>query len=167
VTGLAAFALLATAAAAHAQGELPVAVQAALLDKVFLFDPALGSGTRVLLVFPDDATEPAAQRLLAAFQAAGLVAEAARTDAAGARIAAAGAVYFLAGADDESLRALCVQHKRLSVAGSSTLAEQGRVAVAVGVSTAGNPEIVVNRGRLEEEGHRLEPRVLRLARLVG
>jgi len=45
----------------------------------------------------------------------------------------------------------------LSVAGSAALAETGRVAVAVDVNAAGNPEIVVHRGRLEEEGHRLEP----------
>jgi hypothetical protein len=144
-----------------------VEVQAALLDKVFLFDPALGAGSRVLLVFPDEEAEPAAQRLLAAFRAAGLPAEAVRADAAAPRVASSGAVYFLVGADDDSLRALCVEHKRLTVAGSSALAEQGRVAVAVGVSAAGNPEIVVHRGRLEAEGHRLEPRVLRLARLIG
>jgi len=55
----------------------------------------------------------------------------------------------------------------LSVAGSAALAETGRVAVAVDVNAAGNPEIVVHSGRLAEEGHRLEPRLLKLARLVG
>jgi hypothetical protein len=147
-------------------GGLPPEVQAALLEKVFLFDPALGNKSSILVVFADENGGQAARRLVEAFRGAGLTAEAASAAAAADRVPQVGAVYFLGAADDR-LRSLCVKHHRLSVAGSAALAETGRVAVAVDVNAAGNPEIVVHRGRLAEEGHRLEPRLLKLARLVG
>jgi len=138
-----------------------------LLKKTFLFDPLLGNTATVLVVFADAGDEQPAQRLANAFRAAEVPADAVRADAAADRVAGVEAVYFLGPAVDEGLRRLCVKHHRLSVAGSVALAEAGRVAVAVGVSRGGSPEIVVHRGRLAEEGHRLEPRLLKLARLVG
>jgi len=147
--------------------DLPVAVQAVLLKKTFLFDPLLGGKATVLVVFADDSQEQPAQRLATAFRDAEVPADAVRSDAAGERVAGVGAVYFLGPSVDDRLRGLCAEHHRLSVAGTVALAEGGRVAIAVGVSSAGSPEIVVHRGRLAEEGHRLEPRLLKLARLVG
>jgi hypothetical protein len=166
--GLVLLALALGAGLAAQEAPLPPEVQAALLEKVFLFDPALGAGSTVLVVFADTASEGAAQRLVGAFRATEVPAESATVDAAGARLPAVGVVYFLdSAAGDEGLRRLCVEQRRLSVAGTTALAEQGRVAIAVGLSAAGTPEIVIHRARLEQEGHRLEPRVLKLARLVG
>jgi hypothetical protein len=158
---------LALVAAALAAAELPPPLQAALLKKVFLFDSALGDGSRLVVVYTDTAEEAAAERLVAAFRAVALPAEAVRADLAAERVPEVGVVYFLGADADEGLRRLCVEHRRLSVGGVAALAESGRVAVAVGVAAGGTPEIVVHRRRLEEEGHRLEPRLLKVARMVG
>jgi hypothetical protein len=168
VAALGALGTVAPPTAGAAEGvTLPPEVQAALLKKVFLFDPALAGGAPVLVVFGEASDEEAAGRLVVAFRAIQLQAEAVPATAAAEWVPRVGVVYFLGGTDDEALRGLCVEHRRLSVAGSAAFAEQGRVAVAVALSTQGSPEIVVHRGRLEQEGHRLEPRVLKLARLVG
>jgi hypothetical protein len=162
-----AFAALAAAAAGAAGDTLPPEVQAALLKKVFLFDPALAESAPVLVVFAGADDEEAARRLVIAFRAAQMPADAAAADAAADLVPRTAVVYFLDGAGDEALRRLCVEHRRLSVGGSAALAEQGRVAVAIAVSAEGRPEIVVHRARLEQEGHRLEARVLKLARVIG
>jgi hypothetical protein len=160
-------ALLLTAARPLSAQELPAEVQTALLKKTFLFAPSLGGAPTVLVVFADASEEQPAQRIVNAFRALEVPADAVHADAAAARVQGVGAVYFLGPAVDDGLRRLCVEHQRLSVAGTVALAESGRVAIAVGVARAGSPEIVVHRARLAAEGHRLEPRLLKLARVVG
>jgi hypothetical protein len=147
--------------------ELPAEVQAVLLKKTFLFDPLLGDEVAVLVVFAEAAEERTAQGLASAFRTAGVRAEAVGADAARDRVAAVGVVYFAGSSVDDGLRRLCVEHHRLSVTGTVAFAEAGRVSIAVGVARDSTPEIVVHRARLADEGHRLEPRLLKLARVVG
>jgi hypothetical protein len=150
---------------------LPPSIQAALLKKVFLFDEALARRDviSVLVVHAGDgaAGEEAAREVAAAFRALDLAAETAGAAEAAERLPRTAVVYFGPGGDADELRGACTRLRCLTVAGTPALAEAGRVAVAVGLSSAGTPEIVVHRGRLAEEGHELPARVLQLARVVS
>lgn len=159
--------LVAGLAVAQTATSLPPSVEVALLKKVFLFDQRLDAETVSVLLVHEDDDEGSATELVSSFRSIEVGAEAVLAAEAIARLDDHPVVYLFPGTDDEEIRRLCLEQERLTVSGSPDLAEEGRVAVAVGLSEAGTPEIVVHRERLEGEGHELPPRLLRLARLVG
>ena len=76
------------------------------------------------------------------------------------------AIYVADSADAAAVQKFCVEHGVLSVAGDTTLADQGLVAVALGTSADNHPEIAVNVKQLAAQHHVLAAPLLKLARLI-
>jgi predicted porin len=77
----------------------------------------------------------------------------------------ADAVYVFPKQLTSAIQALCITHRLLSMSGDVSDVEGGRASVAIGI-TEGKPQIVINRKRVTDEGHKLSARLLKLARIV-
>ncbi|MDX1631718.1 MAG: hypothetical protein R3234_07645 [Thermoanaerobaculia bacterium] len=150
---------------ATAQGPVPVQVQAAVIKKVFGYDDELRRPLRLMIVH-DGSSEEAADRIASAFAALEIEAQILHPEAAADSLEGVSSVYFLPGAATDELRVLCVEERILTTTGDVELTEEGRVALAVGLTDDGKPEIVIHLPRLEREGHELPARLLSLARVI-
>lgn len=162
---LAAAAMLAAAAPAVAD-PLPVALQAAFLRKVLLYDTQLRSDEPRAVVVYASSGAPAAAELVEALQKRGVAAQAVAEAALAQGAATTRVAYVLPQAATPELLATCARLGVLTIAGDAALAESGRASVAFGVKADGKPEIVVNLTRLRLEQHEFSAELLGLARVI-
>lgn len=159
------FAAAATYSGASFAAGVDAALQGAILGKALSYSQTLkGPKPNVLVV--GAAVDDNAKKMGSAFEKGGAnvrVVSQASADANAARWA--DAIYVLPGQLTSPIRDLCTTHRLLSLSGEVGDVEAGRASVAVGVS-AGKPQIVINLGRVEAEGHKLSARLLKLARIV-
>jgi len=148
---------------------LPPKLQAALFKKIFELDTTLSSrgGTERLFVVAGTAQADASRALGEAFKAAGVAKEvlAADPESPLPGLKEGDALYLASASHAEAAKGLTTA-KVLSVSGEASLAEKGIVAVGLGVTQEGRPEIVLNKKRLTEQGHAFEPKFFEYARVI-
>jgi YfiR/HmsC-like len=159
--------LLWTPAGLAQDAAVPPTLQATLFKKIFAYDPALQApgGVRVVVVYTGASTAVVSQ-VVAAFSELGIPATAVDVRDAETALASATVLYLAEGNGMQAVLAKAAARKLLSISGIASLAERGEVAVGLGKSSSGRPEIVVHRGRLKREGHELSANLLRLARVI-
>ncbi len=166
--------------------QVPLATQAMLIGKILSYDRSLAGKGKLRVLVLGEGAESVAE----AFNAGGLQAEAINTTALGRKLVehgivyaddvqrddraagigrmdvGASVVYWLPGADKGRIKALCEQHKVLSLSGVSAMADDGTVSVGLGTRPDGAPQIIINLQRSKVEAHEFSTDLLRLARIV-
>ena len=146
--------------------ELPFRVQAELFRKIFEYDRTLSRNNWSLLIVYTEKGNAGVSDLVSAFRSAGISASAAPSATALGKTTGTSVVYFFPEAGTDSLRAVCASLGILTISGTSSLARNGGVSVAVGLRPDSRPEIVVNLPRVKAERHDLASGLLSLAEIV-
>jgi len=145
--------------------------QSDMFKRIFSYDKDLrGSDKIVVIVVAESRSGAEVDKVAAVFREKGLfpavVTSADLTDDLTATLTPQSAVmYVMPGVAYDAVKAFAEKKGLLSISGVSSLAEEGHVAVSVGVQ-GGKPEIVVNMPRLVTERHELSSELLNLARVI-
>ena len=155
------------AAPARAGEALPARVQASVFKRIFAYDPVLRAQPRIkVLVLHGRLSAERAAEVVAAFEAEGLAASQSEVDLPTGALDDATVLYALPDVPQVPFAELASGHRLLTLSGEAEAAEKGRVAVALGRSPGGQPEILVHLTRLAADGHELSARLLRLATVL-
>ena len=142
----------------NSQGmDVPANLQAALFQKIFMFNKTLQSkGVDVAVLSADGSGDDIAS----AFIAAGIKAKVVQGSSvpAGATV-----VYIMPGVS--SPKAECASKGVFSISGVGANAERGNVAIGIGVE-GGKPKIIVNASQLKAEGQEVSADLLKIAKVV-
>ena len=132
---------------------VPPNLQAALFKKIFAFNKTLtAKGNVEVAVIGAGADE-----VVSAFKEAGVNAKAV------SEIGSASVVYVMPGA--VSPKAQSASKGVLSISGVPSNAEEGKVAVGIGVE-GGKPKIIINMAQLKAEGQELSADLLKIAKVI-
>jgi len=143
----------APAARAADEGDIPAALQAAIFAKVLSYDRSLeGSGPARVLVAHRGSPGPKVEELVRAFAAGGIDARSCRADQL-PPLDGRTVVYVTEGAESEDLRAATARGGSLSISGTTRLARDGEVSVALFRKPDGRTGIAIHLGRARAERH--------------
>ena len=147
--------------------DVPGNLQAAIFAKVFSYDKTirkLDGEYRVVIVASNE-HQAEAKKLVGHFARIKVAARLATISSISQEITNASAVYVFSADQAAAIEKLCVRHKVLSISGIADLAEDGRVAVSIGISNR-KPQIVINFARTKREGQAFSAQLLKLARVL-
>lgn len=147
--------------------DVPGSLQTAIFSKVFSYDKTIrkyGGKYRVIIV-SSEAYRNEAKSLVEHFARVKVAAKVVTIASVSKEIANASAVYVFSADQAAAIENLCAQHNVLSISGVSALAEDGSVAVSIGISNK-RPQIIVNFARTKSEGQTFSAQLLKLARVV-
>jgi hypothetical protein len=146
---------------------VPMNLQVEIIKRMFNYDKALANEPNplVFVVYQEEG-EVRPNDIVKAFEVVGLVSVAVRLDALTSQSRRPSAVYLLPGIDSASVSRYCADNRVLSISGVPELAESGSVAVSIGEANS-RPQIIVNRSRVQDEGHDFSAQLLRLAKVVN
>jgi len=153
---------------APAAGAVPPGVQAVMFRKIVSYDKALATKKpeEINVAVAYDADKAAAEDVAQAFRAAGFKAAALDLATVPKHIAKTDLLYFSNEKDAAKLAPSVKGSGALSISGDAALAENGVVAVALGLDADGKPRIFVHMGKIEEDKHALSATLLSLVRLI-
>lgn len=137
---------------------VPANLQAALFKKIFTLDKTLqAKGNVELAVLTGSGSDDG---IVSAFTAVGISAKAVSgtKPPAGANV-----VYLMPGVDAPSKQ--CASGGILSVSGDASLAESGKVSIAIGIE-GGKPKIIVNFAQLKAEGQEVSASLLNISKVI-
>jgi hypothetical protein len=163
------FALVATGAG----GETPVDSdqQCSMFKRIFSYDKHLRESDKiVVLVVGQTADGADVEAVVSAFRdkkmyPAPVTVSGLTSDLTATLSQQSTVVYVMAGVDYAAVEAFAANHGFLTISGTPTLVESGRVSVSVDLEN-NRPQVVVNMARLTIEGHELSSELLKLARII-
>lgn len=132
---------------------VPANLQAALFKKIFSFDKTLASKGN----FEVAVLGAGSDAVVSEFNSVGVNAKAAN------EIGSALVVYVMPGSP--SPKAQTSSKGVLSISGVTSYAEEGKVAIGLGVE-GGKPKIIINMAQLKAEGHELSAELLKIAKVI-
>jgi hypothetical protein len=141
-----------------AQGmDVPVNLQAALFQKIFMFNKTLqAKGIEVAVLSADDSGNEVAS----AFNAAGINAKVVKGGSVPAGVTV---VYVMPGVSTPKEH--CAKNGIFSISGVGANAENGGVAIGIGVE-GGKPKIIVNAAQLKAESQEVSADLLKIAKVI-
>ncbi len=146
---------------------LPPDLQAAMFQKIFLFDKTLPENKEeinILMVHGENAPE-IMEKLKAEFEGLNLAVTTVKIDELSEKIEEAIVVYVLPGADPEAVKELSIEKSKLTISGVPAFAEEGHVSIALGLKGE-SPQIIVNIKQVKTEGHEFSAELLKLAKVI-
>jgi hypothetical protein len=132
--------------------EVPANLQAALFKKIFSFNKTLSAKTVEVAVIG-----AGGEAVVSAFKDAGVNAKTAD------QIGNASVVYLMPGAPSQ--KALTASKGVLSISGTASFVEDGKVSIAIGVE-GGKPKIIIHMGQVKAEGQELSAELMKIARVI-
>ena len=132
---------------------VPANLQAALFKKIFAFNKTLAAKGNVEVAV----IGAGAEEVISAFKQAGVNAKVASD------IGSASVVYVMPGT--ASPKAQSAAKGVLSISGIPSNAEEGKVAIGIGVE-GGKPKIIINMAQLKAEGQELSADLLKIAKVI-
>lgn len=137
-----------------AQETVPLNIQTVLFKKIFGFDKTLVSKGKIEVAVLGSGGDAVAS----AFKEIGISAKASSGDQIpdGTTV-----VYFTSG----SIKSHTASKGILSISGSSSLVESGKVAIGLGIE-GGKPKIIIHMGQLKAEGQELSAELLKISKVI-
>lgn len=135
---------------------VPANLQAALFQKIFAFDKTLTAKGNIEVAVIGNSND----EIVAAFKAVGINTKTVNGEQVPAGVAA---VYIMPGITNTKQQT--ASNGILSISGFPSYAEDGNVAIGIGVE-GGKPKIIVNLKQLKAEGQELSADLLKIAKVI-
>ena len=153
---------------AENSAQLPPALQAALLAKIFQLDKTIqtkGMDNAVLVLVETPSSKKIIKEVAKAVRPLRITTKIVSASELN-KVKKASAVYIPSDAPLDVVSAFCKTKGALSISMKPAHAVSGKVAIAIGLRSDKRPEIVVNLPRAKSEGHVLSSALLKLARVI-
>ena len=144
---------------------VPAKLQGVIFRRIFDYVKTFDKGEVNLLVVYAEEPPEVTSELMESFKKAGLLPTTIEVGELSQKIGNAKAVYILPGVAASQVKKLCLENGILSLSGIPSMVEQGDISISLTLE-GGRPLIVVNRSRIETEGHQLSSELLQLAKVI-
>jgi hypothetical protein len=151
---------------ASASNDIPADKQGILFKKILNYDRVLQGQKLKLYVVHGPKTASDSDTFKKAFEDSGLSPEVIPLTMLDKTAKSGEVAYLMPEVVTSDTRDICKRLALLCLAGSDSAADDGLVAIAVGLRSDGRPLIVVNQSLVHNAGHELSADLLKLARVV-